>query len=191
MVCRVRHADAQTKIHFPFRRKVQIDGRKELMLLLSDGEKIRCRANSAIVFKSAGDFFCKVVAELEIRRERDALVDTIAVKRPVKRRIERDVPRADLLINDGPDFPGPSVGGIPAPLVANLVRKTCTDGPVPLFWHAHAGADVVADPVPSLAILRRSENIKTCFKPVREPVRNFDSLVYLVIGGKHAVLDRL
>lgn len=66
MICGVRHADAQSEIHFPFRRKVQIDGGKELMLLLARGKKIRRRPNGTVILEAASNFFREVVAQLEI-----------------------------------------------------------------------------------------------------------------------------
>lgn len=80
MIRGVRHADAQSKIHFPFRREVQIDGRKDLLLLLSDGKKIRGGTDRAIVFEPGGDFFREVVANFKIRRKNEALVNTVAMK---------------------------------------------------------------------------------------------------------------
>lgn len=80
MICGVRHADAQTKIHFPFRGKVQVDGGKELMLLLAYRQEIRCRTNGAVILKAAGDFFCEVVAELEVRRKHHPLRHAGAVE---------------------------------------------------------------------------------------------------------------
>ena len=190
MVGGMRHADAQAEIHFPFWRKVQIDGRKKLVLLLARRKKIGGRPDSSVVLEAPGDFLCEVVAELEIGRERHALVDTIPMKRPVKSRIEREVPPANLLINDGPHLPGPCVCRIPAPLIANLVGKAHADRPVPLFRHANAGTDVIAHPVPSLAILRGSKNIKTGLEPIIEAVGDLDGLVQLVIRGKQAILER-
>src|SRR5579859_1281336 len=177
MVGGMRHADAQAEIHFPVWRKVQIDGRKKLMLLLARRKKIGGRPDSSVVLEAPCDFLCEVVAELEIGRERHALVDTIPMKRPVKSRIEREVPRANLLINDGPHLPGPCVSRIPAPLIANLVGKAYADRPVPLFRRTHTGTDVIAYPVPTLAILCRSENVKARLKPIIKAVRDFDGLV--------------
>lgn len=187
----VRHPDAQTKIHFPFRRKIQVDGREKLMLLLARRKKIGGWTDSSVVLEAPRDFLCEVVAELEIGRERHALVDSIPMKRPVKSRIERKVPRANLLIDDGPHLPGPCVCGIPAPLIANLVGKAHPDGPVPLFRHPNTGTNVIANPVPPLAILCRSENVKAGLKPIIEAVRDLNGLVQLVICGKQAVLKRL
>src|SRR5437764_14610519 len=98
---------------------------------------------------------------------------------------------SSLLINNRAHLPGPCVGGIFAPLIANFVGKAHADGPVPLFGNAHAGTNVVADPVPPLAILRGSENVKTGLEPVIKAVGDFDGLVQLMIGGKQAILKRL
>src|SRR5215467_11572469 len=45
MIRGVRHADAQAEIHFPPGGKIQVDGRKELLLLLTYRKKIRRRTN--------------------------------------------------------------------------------------------------------------------------------------------------
>ncbi len=66
MVCRVRDSDAQAEIDLPLRRKVKVNGRKNLMLLLSGGEKIRARAEGAIIFNTPSDLFSEVVAEFKI-----------------------------------------------------------------------------------------------------------------------------
>src|SRR5215831_2226701 len=103
----MRHANTQAEIHFPFRRKIQIDGRENLVLLLTCRKKIRRLTNSAIVFKSAGDFFREVVAELEVGRKRDSLRDAGTMERAIKGWIKRPIPWTRLLINNRADLPGP------------------------------------------------------------------------------------
>src|SRR5256885_1097869 len=46
---------------------------------------------------------------------------------------------------------------------------------------------MIADPVEALAVVRRGEDVEAGFEPVSEAVRNLDSLVELVIGGKGSV----
>ena len=46
---------------------------------------------------------------------------------------------------------------------------------------------MVADPIPSQAILCGSENVKAGFEPIRKTVSDFDRFVQLMICGIHAV----
>jgi hypothetical protein len=191
VIGRMRHAHAHAEIDFPVRREIQVNGRKELVLLLAGGKKIRRRADSAVVFEAAGDFLCEVVAELEVRGKRDALTDGFTVEGTVESGIEGEIPAADLLVDDRADFPGPGVGGIPAPLVADFVGQAQADGPVPFFGDAHARTDVIADPIPALAVLRGSKNVESGFKPIREAMGDFDGFVELMIRGEQAILHGL
>ena len=118
-------------------------------------------------------------------------MDTLTVKGPIKRRIERKVPGANLLVDDRADLPGPGVGGKFAALVANFVGKAEAHGPFPLFRYMHAGPNMVANPVPALAILHGSKNVEARLEPVVEAVRNLDGFVELVVGRKKAVLEGL
>src|SRR5437899_11991072 len=88
MLSRVGQAHTKAKIHLPVRGEVQVDGRKDLVLLQSGGKKIRGRTNRAVVFKSPGDFFCKVVSGSQIRRKDTALANAIAVERSRKFRVK-------------------------------------------------------------------------------------------------------
>src|SRR5689334_12292147 len=118
-------------------------------------------------------------------------MNAVPMEGPVKGRIERKIPRPSLLINDRSHLPGPCVGGIFAPLISNLVGKAEANRPVPRFGHPHPWTDVVADPVPSLAILRGSEHVRARLERIREAGGNFYGLVHLMIGGKQPVLERL
>ena len=177
MIRGMREADTEAEIDFPIRGKIQVDGREDLMLLLSGGKKIRGRTDGAVVFESAGDFFREIVTELEIRRERDTLTDTVAVKGPVKSRIAREVPRAGLLVDDGANLPGPGIRGKLSPLVANLIGETEADGPVPFLGDSHSRPNVVAHPLDPLATLFRSENVKTCLEPAGEAACDLNGFV--------------
>ncbi len=80
-------AYADTEIELPLRAEVDIDGRKKLLLLVFKRQKIGCRAESAVVFQTTGNFLCDVVAELCIRRKRDSLMHAQAVPGTIKGRI--------------------------------------------------------------------------------------------------------
>ena len=59
---------------------------------------------------------------------------------------------------------------------------------MPLGRNAHAGADVAANVVPTLAVLRGSENVEAGFKPAIKSMGDLDGFVPLVVGGKRAVI---
>lgn len=191
MIGGMRDADAEAEIDFPLRREIEVDDRKELVLLLACGKKIGGRTNRPVVFESTGDFSRKVVAELEIRRECDSLIDTFTVEGPVKGGIEREIPAAGLLVDNGANFPGPGVGRKSAPLITNLVGEAEANGPLPFLGYVHARPNVVAHPIPALAVLRGSENVEPGLEPIIKAVRNLDSLMELVIGGEKAVFRGL
>src|SRR5207302_668574 len=93
MVCGMGHSHAEAEIDFPIRRKIKVDRREDLVLLLAGGKKIRGRAHCAVVLESPGDFFREIIAELEVRREDHSLMDAAAMEGTVERGINRPVPR--------------------------------------------------------------------------------------------------
>src|SRR5260370_3214612 len=99
VIRRARYPDAQPKIHFPFRRQIQIDGRKDLVLLFAQGQKLRGRTHRTVILNPSGNFFREVVADFHIRRKNESIAPALAVKRFVKRGIKRPLPRPDLFIN--------------------------------------------------------------------------------------------
>ena len=80
------------------------------MLLLADGRKVRGGPYRAVVFDASGDFLREVVAELDVGRKDETLSDGLTVEGFVEGGIEAEIPAAELFINDGAHFPGPSVG---------------------------------------------------------------------------------
>ena len=102
--------------------------------------------------------------------------------------VEREIPPAQLLIDDGPHLPGPGIRGILTPLIADFVRETEPDRPFPFRRDADARANVVADPVYAAAVLFRRENIEADLQPIPEAVGDFDRFVKLVVGGEYSVL---
>ena len=179
------YADAE--VDFPFGRKIEIDGGKKLVLLLGDRIEIGGGAYGAVVFEAGGDFFGEVVTDFDVGGKDEALIFGEAVEGLVKGGVEREIPAIDLFVDDGAHLPGPSVDRVFAARVADFVGEAEADGPFPFGRDADAGANVVADPVEALAILRRSENVETGFEPVGEAVSDFDGFVELVVGGESAV----
>src|SRR5258708_35595423 len=109
----------------------------------------------------------------------------------VERGVEREMPAVDLLVDDGTHLPGPGIRGKFAPLVSDFVRKAEADGPFPFWRNADARADVVADPLKSIAIALVGKDVEAGFKPIREAVSNLDGFVHRVIRGQDAVLNSL
>lgn len=179
------YADAE--VDFPFGRKIEVDGGKKLVLLLGDGIEIGGGADGAVVFEAAGDFFGEVVADFDVGGKDEALIFGEAVEGLVKGGVEREIPAIDLLVDDGAHLPGPGVDGVFAALIADFVGEAEADRPFPFGRDADARADVIADPVEALTVLRRSKNVETGFKPVGEAVGDFDGFVELVVGGESAV----
>src|SRR5580698_6253259 len=102
-------ADSHSKVELPLWSQIEVNGRNELLLLIPQRTEICDRSIGSIVFESAGDSSCEVVAEFEIGREHKTLVHTWAMKRAVERGIEGQIPATDFLVHDGTDFPSPGI----------------------------------------------------------------------------------
>src|SRR6266700_2037766 len=179
-----RHAHTQPKIDFPLGREVQVNRGKNLLLLLAYRVKARDRAERAVILEASRDF----LAELVVGRENETLIHTWAMEGSVKRGIERKIPRAELPIDNGPDFPRPGVRGVSAALPADFVREADADGPVPVGRNAHPGTNVAAYIIPTLAVLGGSKNVKPGLEPVVKTVGDLDGFMQLVVRGKSAVI---
>jgi hypothetical protein len=180
-------ADAQAEIKLPLRCDIQVDRGKKLVLLLGEWIESCYRAHGAVVFETGGDFASQVIAEFRVGRKHDALVDIFAVERPVQRRVQGPVPMPHLLVHDWADFPCPCIRGVLSPLIAEFVRDTDSDRPVPFFRNCDPGSNVIAHPLPALAFGYRSEDVKTAFEPVIKSVGNFDGLMLGVIRWVHSI----
>src|ERR1700733_12521836 len=104
-----------------------------------------------------------------------------------ERWVERKVPAAEILVDDRPYLPGPRIGRIDRPLIANLRRHADAHRPMPRVGHAHPGPDMVPHPLHSMAVLPAGKNIKAHFRPAGQPLSDLERLVQLVVGGIHAV----
>src|SRR5260370_37648784 len=69
------HADSQAEIDFPLRGEIEVHGGKDLVLLLEGGKEVRGRTDGTIIFYAASDFLGECVAEFNICREYESLVD--------------------------------------------------------------------------------------------------------------------
>src|SRR6266702_3145161 len=68
-------ADAEAEIELPFGRDVEIDRSKKLLLLLPCGIELGGGTKGTVILQSACDLFREVVAEFEIGRETDSLMN--------------------------------------------------------------------------------------------------------------------
>src|ERR1700720_3977026 len=106
-VRRVGQSDRGAEIELPFWRDVEVERRNDLMLLLRAGIKLRHRPERPVVLDSDRDHARDVVARLEVRRELEAPAGVGAVDSLVDRRIEREIPAAELLVDDRTNLPRP------------------------------------------------------------------------------------
>src|SRR3569833_89078 len=105
----MRNADAHAEVELPGGTEVDVHRWKELLLLLADRIEGAHRAIIAVIFKTARDSLCDLITELHRWSEGRALGGRRAVPGTLQCRIEGEVPRPDLLVDDRPDFPGPGV----------------------------------------------------------------------------------
>src|SRR5262245_17099390 len=110
MVRAARNADAYAEVEFPVLSKIEIDTGQEHLLLIAQRIEAAQRTERAVIFKAGVHPLGDVVAQLEVGRELVSARLLRAVKRLVDGRIERCVPVAELLVDNGPDFPGPGIG---------------------------------------------------------------------------------
>src|ERR1044071_1565476 len=94
-----------------------------------------------------------------------------------ERRVHREIPASDLLINNRPQFPAPGILRKRPPLKAELGRKAHSHRPVPFLRHANSRPDMVPHPFPSRARLDAAEEIKARFTPSVPPMRDLDGFM--------------
>jgi hypothetical protein len=189
MIGRGGEADAQAEIDFPFGRQIQVEGGKNLLLLLPCGQEIRGWPDGTVIFDTSSDLLRKVVADFYVGRKDKTLAHRLAVKGTIEGGVEIEIPAPELLIDDGAHLPGPSVGGELAALVADFIGKAEADRPFPFLWDGDTWTNVVADPLNALAATLGSKNVKTNFEPVCETMGDLDGFVFSMVCGIEAVDD--
>ena len=157
---------------------------KNLLLLIVQAGDVGDAAVVRVVLNAAGDLLREIVADLHRRRKIDAEIDVGPVPGAFQRRIHGKVPASRCFIDDGPNLPRPRVRRKLRALVADLDRQAYAHRPVPTVGHAHARPDVVAHPLHAQPALLAGEDVKANFGPVVDPLRDFDRLVFGVIGGR-------
>src|SRR6202453_5500257 len=184
-------ADADTEVDLPERRDIEVGDDKELLLLVVHGGDGAYRVIIGVILEPTADYRGEIVADLGAGREAPALIDVGAVQRAFQCRVDREVPAADRLVDDGPHFPGPGVRREGGALEADLGGQADAHRPIPGVGHPNARSDVIADPLNALAVLLGREDIEADFGPVREAFGELDSLVLLMVGWQYAVDDVL
>src|ERR1700730_11490125 len=144
------------------------------MLLLTRRIKTTERTERTVVFNSAVDLFGKRIGNFDVGRKLEAAFGAWTFEGALEGWIESEIPTLELFVDDRPNLPTPRVRGEFAPHIANLLRQTYTNGPVPLRRNAKAGANVCADEIQTTAIAGAGENIEAGFKPVVKAVRDLN-----------------
>src|SRR5579864_706575 len=189
VVCGWREAPADSEVELPLRRKIEVDGGENLVLLLAQRVKFSRGASRAVILDSTGDLLRDVVTDLHGRRESPALVDIQPVQGPFKSRIEAKVPGAEGPVDDWAQLIGPGVGREGWADPADLLRDADANRPVPLLRNRKPWPDVVSHPLPSAVRLDAAEHVKTRFKPVVETLRDLESFVLGVMRRLDTVDD--
>src|SRR5438445_490820 len=156
-----RQPEPDAGVELPARPQVQVDDRKDQVLLPPDRIEPRHGSDRAVVFDARADRPRDVVADLRVRGELEAapLLDALALEAPVEHGVERGIPGPDLLVDDRTELERPGVGGERRPLVADLDGEAQPDGHAPALGSAYTGPDVVADPRPAAVGLDAREEV--------------------------------
>src|SRR5450631_1406597 len=62
---------------------------------------------------------------------------------------------------------------------------------MPRLRNAEARTNVIADPLPPAVGLNAGEDVEAGFEPAIDALRNFDGLMFRMVGGQYAILHRL
>src|SRR5438874_340663 len=190
MVGRASYADSDAKVEFPFWRHIEVNRRKEVLLLLTKRIEAAEIPVIAVILESSGNLLGHVVAELEIRRELHAFADAWAMPGAIECGVERQIPVPELLIHDGTNLPCPSVGRKARPLITDLVREAHSHRPIPLFWNTYPGSYMIANPLISESAARTGKNVKTCLEPVSESLRDLDRFMQRMGGWLSSIISK-
>src|SRR5438093_12275655 len=189
VVGRAREAVSDSNVDLPLRGQIEVEGRKDLVLLLGQRIEARHRTHRAVVLDSRRDLLRGVVTEFEVRRKLESFGDAFAVEGAVEGGIERPIPAAHLLVHDRPNFPGPGVGRKFPPLIADFVGNAYANGPVPAIGRAKTRADVAPHPVPAVPGSGAGEDVQAGLEPGREAARDLDGFVPGMIRGRDPALS--
>ena len=189
MIRGVGKIDSRPEINLPIRRNIEIDHGKDLLRLLRRGIEICDRPESSVVFDAARDLSREIKTHFHIRRKFPPLARIETVQGPVKRGIEGEIPAPKLLIDDGTKLVIPAVLRKLSPLIANFLRKAQSHRQVPRLGSREPRPNVIAHPVPAVAVLNAGEDIKAGLEPVRPALRDLERFVLGMIGWGNAIDD--
>src|SRR5258705_8652690 len=116
------------------------------MLLFLPATEMPDWPQGAVVLDPKRDFLCQVEADFRAGRKIEPRVGVQSMERLFERRIEREIPSSNLLVDDGPNFTAPGVFGELAPLITDLRRQAHPDWPVPFRRNSHSGPNIDSDP---------------------------------------------
>src|SRR4030088_2806474 len=149
MIGGVRYIHPRAEINLPLRRKIKVNHRKDLLRLLRSRVEVRDRPKSSIIFEATGDLLGEIKTEFHIRRKFPSPPCVHTMQRPVKRKIKREVPPPQLLVDDRTKLIAPAVLRKLPPLIPNFLRDAQTNRQVPRFRSSDARTNVIAHPIPA------------------------------------------
>src|SRR5882757_5336720 len=158
-------SDSDAEVDLPFGGDVQVRDSEDLLLLVVQGIETSDAPVVGVVLYSAADLFRKVIADLASGSEADALCDIRAMPGSLKRRIHSEIPPSQLFVDDRPNLPGPCVGRVHRPLIADLGRDADPNRPMPRVRSPDSGANVITNPLDSVSVLLTGENIEPHLGP--------------------------
>ncbi len=89
------HPDAYPKVELPLRRDIEIDGRKDLMLLFALWTKTAQRPERSVIFKAAIDLFRDRIGDFEVGSELKATLSARSVESALDRIWSAPAERSD------------------------------------------------------------------------------------------------
>src|SRR5260370_29794795 len=109
MIRSVGHAHANTGIELPIGTEVEVERWHDLLLLVVDRIKTGNRAEGAVVFQTELRPLGDLIGSLEIGRKDESLAYAGPMESAVHGGVERQIPLADLLVDDRADLHAPGV----------------------------------------------------------------------------------
>src|SRR5882762_781181 len=187
MIGTASSSNSHPKIKFPIGRHIQINRRKNLLLLVMHWIKVSNRPQRSVILNPTRNLLGEVIADLGIRRETPPVVFTSPMKRLIHSGIKREIPPPDFFIDNRTNFPSPRIRRKVPLLITELRGKAQPNWPMPGIRNRHPRPNMIAHPHPPAIGLNRREDIEPSLKPAGKPVRDLQSLVLGVIGGKHTI----
>src|ERR1035441_1981775 len=176
------YAHADSKVDLPLRRNIQIERGHELLRLAREGVEFSDWSQTTVVFETEGHDVGEVPGDLRVRSELPSPSSFGPGVGFLERRVDGPVQTPLLFVYDGPYLQAPDRTGEDRASISEFRRQADADRPVPAFRRSHSRPDVVANPLPSLVIWHRSEDVEPGLEPGRseEHTSELQSLRHLV-----------